>query len=373
MACSNPFTMPHLWKNKHSQNIYAFKDFVVPCGWCLNCRRDKQNYYCDRAEYEYRKRLTGSFVTFTYDDNWLLSTCIPQFPSFRTLSNGVRVPIPTLNYRHFTAFIDNIRHYIVNHPEIQGVLCQPDFSYIYCGEYGDSFETGNFHRPHFHVCFFGLDFAYCKKIIFDSWKYGFIDCLPILDGGIRYITKYLDKQTFGALAEETYDYNNIARPRVRMSKGFGKGLLTENRSDIIRNNYTYPIARGLRRPISAYWKKLITDDFRPSQTRDTSAFIFDRKVSEFKRYHPNSRLTSYDLKLTYRKQLDDFMLDLARRREARIKQQLLDRGTPVFNQEIFYRDKFGSFHYDSDYVHKLSESALRVLSDSYINKLLEVS
>lgn len=222
MACSNPFTMRHLWKNMHSHNVYGFKDYVVPCGWCLNCRRDKQNYYCD-------------------------------------------------------------------------------------------------------------------------------------------------------LAKETYDYNNIARPRVRMSKGFGKGLLTENIPDIVQNNYSYPIARGLRRPISSYWKKIVTDGFRPSLTRDTSAFNFDRKVSEFKRYHPNSSLTHYDLKLTHRKELDSFMLDLARRRESRIKQQLLDRGTPVFSHDIFYRDKFGSFHYNSDYVHKLSDSALRVLSDSYINKLLEVS
>ena len=61
MACCNPF---------QKLVTYGHMDYVyyIPCGYCLNCRKDKQQYYIDRAEYEYKKRLTAAFVTFTYDD-----------------------------------------------------------------------------------------------------------------------------------------------------------------------------------------------------------------------------------------------------------------------------------------------------------------
>lgn len=251
MACANPIPL-----RAFDIEGGAYINYV-PCGYCLNCRADKQQYIIDRAEYEYKKRLTASFVTFTYDDNWNIARCAVLNPcggfEYDVSKTGDLTPRFTLRYDDLQNFIMNIRHYIKNHPEIQNVMCQPDFSYVYVGEYGDVFN-----RNHFHVLFFGLDFAYCKKIIFEQWKYGFIDVLPLLDGGIRYVTKYMDKQLTGDLAFIAYDCKGLARPKLRMSQGFGKGILTDNIKDIKDHFMTYKARHGVRRPISPYWKKLLT-------------------------------------------------------------------------------------------------------------------
>ena len=59
MACCNP------WFKKFKYSNGYDRLFQIPCGYCLNCRKDKQQYLIDRAEYEYKKRLCASFVTFT--------------------------------------------------------------------------------------------------------------------------------------------------------------------------------------------------------------------------------------------------------------------------------------------------------------------
>lgn len=271
MSCANPFL-----REVSYGSIAMNYRYYIPCGYCLNCRKDKQQYYIDRAEYEYKKRFTASFVTFTYDDVWNLSNCAVLNPNGGLeydIVDGIKKPRFTLNYKDLTNFIDSIRKYIQFHPEIQNVMCQPDFSYLYCGEYGDVFN-----RNHFHVLFFGLDFAYCKKIIFERWKYGFIDVLPLLDGGIRYVVKYMDKQTFGSQAYEQYDSLGLARPRIGLSQGFGKGLLTDNIDYIKSHDFCYPARHKVDRPISAYWKRLITGG------------LWSRDVTKT----PDSKLRSYE-------------------------------------------------------------------------------
>ena len=70
MACCNPDFVRY--DSLYYKNYYVYQ---IPCGYCLNCRKDKQQYYIDRAEYEYKTRLSGAFVTFTYDDIHLIERC----------------------------------------------------------------------------------------------------------------------------------------------------------------------------------------------------------------------------------------------------------------------------------------------------------
>lgn len=354
MACSNPWFKSHI---KHSLNTkldFYFRDYQIPCGWCLNCRKDRQNYFADRAKYELCKRLTASFVTFTYDDNFLLSECVPDINN--KMSDGR--PYATLRYDHLTKFIDNIRHYIKNHPTIQNVLCQPDFSYMYVGEYGDLWN-----RPHFHVLFFGLDFAYCKKIIFEQWKKGFIDVLPVLDGAIGYVTKYMDKQLFGDLAKIEYDDNFIARPRLRASKGFGKGLLIDNIKDIRSHDYTYACGRGLRRPISNYWKYLLTENNVSSFTE--KIIIRDKNESRV----AATMRTTYHLKDCSRKSISDWKLKQNKLREARLRESIIRSGKPAIDNR-YYEERFGELCFKRG-ITDLPPDCLRSASRDYINLLKE--
>lgn len=363
MACANPWFRKDIYtRKKHgTRYVWDYGTVQLPCGYCLNCRKDKQNYYIDRANYEYCKRLTASFVTFTYSDLWLPKLAVRDFDGSFIFDDehGSKVLRASLDYRDLTKFIDNIRHYIVSHPDIQGVLCQPDFSYIYCGEYGDEFG-----RPHFHVLFFGLDFAYCKKLIFESWKYGFIDVLPLLDGGIRYVCKYMDKQTFGALAEYQFDLKGLARPKIRMSRGFGKGLLLDNVKDIVANDYTYPIAHGARRPISSYWKSLLHGNvLRRNLTKrhEYKVRVSARVESQMREYHLKDCVSPAAQQA--------FRLEQARIRERNLEIRVRNAGYPVLPFEEVRFSKFGYNSYHRDKLRKIPIEYQRLLADDYRSSL----
>lgn len=369
MSCAHPLEI--LPKYKYPDSELYTRYVTVPCGYCVNCRRDAQNYIVDRATFEYCQRLTASFVTFTYDDVHLIEHCAVKDEYgfvYDTNDKGEKIIRTSLNYKDLTDFINNIRHYIVRHPELHNILCQPDFSYLYCGEYGDSFG-----RCHFHVLFFGLDFAYCKKIIFEKWKYGFIDVLPLLDGGIRYVTKYMDKFEKGTLAELKYDFKGITRPRLSMSQGFGQGLLWNNVKEIIKNDYCYTAKHNTLRPISPYWKKLLTGGL---WTRDVTKKDFLYKKNEYLEKIRTQKITdlkNYKHSIDWRSitdlSLNDFSLRKSKIRESKIITQLHNNLVPVSEYESCIRSRFGFVTYDGKRLRRASEKVKRGLISLYFDEL----
>lgn len=377
MACAHPFEITPKFRYKYGYEYYP-RSVKVPCGYCLNCRRDRQNFIVDRANYEYCQRLTASFVTFTYDDIHLLEHCAVFDANGKFIydknDRGVPYIRTTLNYRDLTKFIDNIRHYIKNHPEMHNILCQPDFSYLYCGEYGDSFG-----RCHFHVLFFGLDFAYCKKLFFDNWKHGFIDVLPLLDGGIRYVTKYMDKFEKGLLAELKYDFKGMARPRLGFSQGFGQGLLWSNLDDIKSHDWTYKSRHNLRRPVPQYWRLLVTGNFVSrdpirknwySKTDDYLERVEKRSIQEMRSYNLKDKPQCHYWLDTQSAQ-SAFRLRQARIRERQIELQLHNNGVPVAPFESVVRSRFGFVTYDQKRLRRSSVRVKRELVELYLMELFQ--
>lgn len=355
MACANPvdYYNRHNWqKDKYLQYRYSY-GIQIPCGMCLNCRVDRRNQWADRAKYEYCKRLTGSFVTLTYSDLWY-HKILKNSPKDGKLKAH-------LIYDDVRKFIARLRKYIKYHPEIQGVLAQPDFSYIYVGEYGE--KGAVFERPHFHVLFFGLDFAFIRKILVNEWKYGFIDVLPILDGGINYVLKYMDKQQFGTLAKEKYDVHLLARPKQGQSRSFGTGLYKTQKQDIQENGYTYNAGKNIRRPIPVYFKKVLFG---------TDMTVFSDKHSLNALHTANTRLKE-KMHTTYRLQdlsvyaKNNFKLEQSRIRERKLRQMLLNDGVGVYDY-VTGNDIYG-FRYKRDRIRKLPDSILHWLSSDYINSL----
>lgn len=372
MACAHPL---HIMPKTRWNGDYIYtREFDVPCGYCLNCRRDYQNYIVDRANYEYCKRLTASFVTVTYDDIHLIDNCaVRDYDGsliFDIDSRGEKTVRTTLNYSDFTKFIDNVRHYIKNHPEIHNILCQPDFSYLYCGEYGDCFG-----RCHAHFLFFGLDFAYCKKIFMDKWKNGFIDVLPVLDGGIRYVCKYMDKFEKGFQAELKYDFKGLARPRLRMSQGFGQGLLWSNAEKIIKNDYCYESKHKQLRPISAYWKLLLTGGVPSRDVTKKDCWSKKPEYLEKKSHDVIHSLAQYNYTEKEGFPVDSdifqsaFKLRLARIREKNIEIQLHNNLIPVPLRYIPARPKFGSITYNYSQLKKCPTRTLQALQYAFMEEL----
>lgn len=353
MACCQPFTMykPKLWaKNTYLRHRYP-NGVQIPCGYCLNCRVDKRNQWSDRCKYEYKQKLTGSFVTLTYSDLWL-PLCSHYSPHDGSL-------VARLNYQHVRKFIHRIRAYIKSHPELHCSLCRPDFSYIYVGEYG---EKTKILRPHYHILFFGLDFAYMKDIFRKEWPYGIIDSLPILDGGINYVLKYLDKQLFGEQAKQVYDLHMRPRPKRISSKSFGARLYYDNKIDIKSHNFTYKSGK-VRRPVPGYFlKKLFGRDFSIYNNPEYLA-SHDKKVNDLKRVMRDT----YKLKDVRLPAQRLFSLQRALIRERKLRQKILDNGIGVYD---FTLDdmRFG-ITYDSDKIRSLPPDISRWLSTDYINQL----
>ena len=173
MSCAQPFEIP----NPHYNNKGYFQNWKqyleVPCGWCLNCRIDRQNWISDACEYEWKKyNYVAAFVTFTYDQIHITenSNIFPDDFEIIIDDDGKKRTIPFINNRPVEYslkrddsrnFLKRLRakidYYYKKHNIDNCDLCRKDFKFISCGEYGDLFG-----RPHYHYVFFGLDWKFCK-------------------------------------------------------------------------------------------------------------------------------------------------------------------------------------------------------------------
>lgn len=251
MACFQPFVK----KNRYGELSY------IPCGWCINCRIDKRNQWVDRANYEFSKKVTGTFLTLTYDELNIIPNLV------KGLDDKLRA---TINYNDLSLFIQRLRKrvkYLNRNTEKDNILFQSDFSYVAVGEYGH----GNIPRPHFHLIILGLDFKYCSSLFREEWNKGYIYSLPIKNGAIRYVLKYIDKQVHGGDAKKMYDDFFLVRPKLITSRSFGSDLYLSDKNyiDIKKHNYTYLSSKNIRRPIPRYY----LNKLRGARYTDDSSLI----------------------------------------------------------------------------------------------------
>lgn len=303
MSCANPL---HIKNNYYNPNKpgrpFSNRYWEVPCGYCLNCRVDKRNFLEDCCNYAYNEYGTGAFVTFTYDDNHIPLVTSP-------VDNITR---QTLDKKDVQKFLYRIRSYIRYH-HIDSKVCNPNFKFLYVGEYGDEFQ-----RPHYHFIFFGLDWLSCKNMFYDCWKKGLIDSLPIKDGCFRYVLKYLDKQVKGKEKENMYIKHGVTPPFSHHSIKLGQGLFINQLDYIEENNYCYK-SGIIDRPLSNYLKKKLL-----GVSVQNFSYIRDKAKSYNLKSENSSALGGYPLS-----QLNDFKHSLAKRREKNLYISSLDSGSPV--------------------------------------------
>lgn len=234
MACRNPH-FKNLIDHKTGKKINGFY-VQYPCRWCINCRIDKLNYWKDRLNYEHLKKVSSAFVTFTYDN--------------------INIPHPeaggSLLRYDFESLINNLRNRtrrIKN--QWAGTLNRKDWTYYGVGEYGDQFG-----RPHYHILFFGLDFWQAKQMFKETWPYGIIDSLPILDGGIGYVLDYINKQVHGKQSLEKYEANGLESPFTSCTPGIGNSLFFDQKEYCIEHG-SYKNLAGKERPLEPYYLNLL--------------------------------------------------------------------------------------------------------------------
>lgn len=211
--------MSCLFKYKIGKVDITNKPLTVPCGRCFHCQLIKQHYLTDRMFCSWIYHEFNSFVTFTYDDNNLV---IPE----GCLN-------PTLVPSHLRGYIDNLKH-IVEH----------SFEYFGCGEYGDRFG-----RPHYHVLFFGLDYKFYEKFFANSWKYGSIKVLPVVQSSFNYVSKYLLSGQSEKLAKY-FDYG-IEKPFSVMSRGLGLRAVMDNLDSLDSDGFV--TVKGKKISVNRYY------------------------------------------------------------------------------------------------------------------------
>lgn len=237
MACSKDFRI----KDKHYINI----NYKIPCRYCINCRIDRRKEWVERCNYEFKHKVSGTFLTLTYDEATLYEKCIVR-------GNDEKIRA-TLNYKDVKEFLRNLRYYIKKNKEKQSILLQVNFTYLGVGEYGENGTIWD--RPHWHILLFGIDWYKNKELIEKTWGGGIADAKPILNGGINYVLKYIDKQIMGKDAiYDNYTRYGLEPPKQFMSKGLGAQLYEKNRENAIQNNGV--IKKGPREIIvPQYYKK----------------------------------------------------------------------------------------------------------------------
>ena len=235
MSCAHPFLM------EFTRYGTRYNEYI-PCGYCLNCRVDKQNQLVHRCEQELINYKCGAFVTLTYDDLHIINNLNHDS------SGNLQATLNRSDLRHYMYRLrSNIKNRMPNN-----LLSNHHFKFLAVGEYGQDGQI--FDRPHFHILLFGLDFAVCKKEIENAWQgRGMLKVLPILNGGIAYVLKYLDKQLFGKQAEQKYDNNNLERPFQVHSLGLGNSLYKNQCSYIKTHNGCYHW-KGKDFPVPPYYK-----------------------------------------------------------------------------------------------------------------------
>ena len=272
MAC--PFNVKE--RNPRTGLIY-----IRPCGSCVSCRiahrTDWEYRIYHECDEEFKRGNYSTFATLTYAD---------QFLSFT--SDGH----PTINKNHIDKFIERFNYQSIK-------LTGRKYKQFLVTEYGDTFG-----RPHAHSIIMGLDPKY-RNLVAYSWLRGQVMCLPVLQGGIRYVLKYMDKQIFGE-EENKKAYGNCTPPFSKKSHGIGKEYILNHIPDLLENDgYVF---HGVKYPLSPYMISYL-ENYK-TDIREPKLYV-DKKIKHL--------ATEYNMSY-----LDEYMYQSTLREISNIKQSILN-------------------------------------------------
>lgn len=214
-VCLNPLLM----RNRQGEVV------KVPCGHCINCKKERSKAWAFRIVCESQKYKNAVYLTLTYEDSNLL--LVPDsFPYYATLEP-----------RDLQLFIKRLRKNLGGRK----------IKYYACGEYG-----GKTYRPHYHLIVFNVDFD-DSEIILKSWSKGFVKVDPVNVATISYVAGYVQKKLY---SKDSYP-DLICKPFSRMSKKLGFDYFKDNFEDIWNNGITF---QGYRLKVPRYFYRLIEEE-----------------------------------------------------------------------------------------------------------------
>lgn len=171
----------------------------VPCGRCPPCFGRRTSQWSFRLRVEARQHLVSSFVTLTYD---------PQF--LPKSDNG----FATLVKRDLQLFFKNLRQINKRKYGIEKKVI-----YYAAGEYG----THTF-RPHYHIILFNVP----NGAVLDAWTrdrspIGHVHFGSVSDASVGYCLKYINKKLIN---KKRHARDDRQKEFQLCSKGIGAAYLT---------------------------------------------------------------------------------------------------------------------------------------------------
>lgn len=256
----------------------ARESLRVPCGKCIACRKAKAREWATRLFHEQEYYSESAFVTLTYNDS--------------NLPTG-----GTLKSTHLRDWMKRLRKRIASQDPNRRI------KYFACGEYGD--QTN---RPHYHAIIFGLkkcNTCYaCNKPLrnrgadepkFDcrlcreSWNFGDIDIGSVEYASIRYVSKYVQKKTYGDHAKTLY--KDREAPFQRQSQGLGLRYAEDNQ-EYFRSKLGCTVF-GTEVGIPKYYSLKLEI---PAEDRRQKAIEREREIDRLIREHnPDHENPSYEV------------------------------------------------------------------------------
>jgi len=235
------------FKNPYARPTKDRIGIQVPCGRCIGCALERSREWAVRCVHESQLHDDSSFITLTYDPQYL-----PQYGS--------------LIKEHFVLFMKRLRK------SIEPVKIR----FFMCGEYGEKNS-----RPHYHALIFGYGFPdrklfserkdvklYTSDHLTKLWPYGFSTCGNISMESAAYVARYclkkvqareecpdMDADNFSGQIPE---YNNMSRGG-KNGKGLAYNWYVKFQSDVFPCDNV--VVRGkLGKPPRYYDKQFEMDD-----------------------------------------------------------------------------------------------------------------
>lgn len=229
----------------------------LPCGQCIGCRLERSRQWAIRCIHEAQLHTNNCFVTLTIDSN--------QSVERQT----------TLVKRDVQLFIKRVRK------KFSG----KKILYFYCGEYGEKYS-----RPHYHVCFFNLDFddktlysansgnpLYTSETLTKLWGKGHAIIGELTFESAAYTARYITKKITGPQADEYYSGRQPEYINMSLKPAIGLRWIEKFHTDV------YPldacILRGTKVRPAKYYDKYFEKNFpekfdRIKSSREDSLFTF---------------------------------------------------------------------------------------------------
>lgn len=223
LACYHPLAA---FRTAGGEVVFAERGDIVgslslACGQCVGCRLERSRQWAVRCMHEAALWEHNCFVTLTYDDD--------HIPAGNSLC-----------YSDFQKFVKRVRRR----------FSSARARFYMAGEYGEEFG-----RPHYHACFFDLDFpdkllcsrldgspVYRSAILERLWPYGFSSIGEVNFKSAAYVARYVMKKVTGASADCHYEWIDqttgeiFARVpefnRMSLKPGIGAGWIDRFMSDV---------------------------------------------------------------------------------------------------------------------------------------------